>query len=598
MPKWTSEQEQVIVSRDQSLLVSAAAGSGKTAVLVQRILDKILDPKDPIDIDRLLVVTFTNAAAASLREKIRTRLDEEAAGGDAERRKIAVRQISLLAGDHIETIDRFCREVVLDHADGLGIDPSLRIADDGERKLLQADVVSQVIEESYEDPDEEFRQDFIEFAGLYSPGRTDEGLEDLILNFYKFSMSHEFPRVWRHKCADLYRADAAGSEWMTCLLDTLKMRMQDLHESIQEGLRMCTVPGGPYHYAQVMGEHEALLGKLARCKSMEEYAAILTALPWPRASGKKRKDGPAVDPALENRVKEIRVSVKKDLDRIAEKYFFASEEQIDKMRCETARYMDVLVRLADRFEERFSQEKETRGIADFSDVAHWALKVLIRVDEDGTPVLDENGAYVRTEQAEEYKERFFEIYIDEYQDSNRVQEILLQSISRPGGRFMVGDMKQSIYRFRMADTGIFLEKEAAYSVEEDAPERRIDLHKNFRSRIQVLDAVNLIFRQIMRREIGGVEYDTRQELHHGLEFPEYQSTDVDINEIMLPELIVAEQSEVPTARSKAEAEAQIVAERILAMTDSMPIYDKETGEYRPVRYSDITILLRTATGWA
>ncbi len=600
MPNWTNEQEQVIESREQNLLVSAAAGSGKTAVLVQRILDKILDPYDPIDIDRLLVVTFTNAAASSLREKIRSKLDEEAGGKDAARRKTAIRQISLLAGDHIETIDRFCREVVLDHADGLGIDPSFRIADEGERKLLQSDVVSQVIEEAYEDPDEEYREAFSEFADLYASGKTDEKLEGLILDFYEFSMSHEFPRVWRHECAQLYKEDAqecADSEWMKYFSQMLIMQADDLHRSIREGLRLCGEPGGPYHYAKAMAEHEEILEKLTRCRTMDEYSRIMNGFAWSRP-GRAKKDGPAVDPGLEVRVKNIRDQVKKALDDMRDRYFFAAEEQIYKMRKDTARYMDVLVRLTDCFEEKFGKEKETRGIADFSDVAHWALKVLINVDEEGMPLTDENGAYLRTDQAKEYADRFREIYIDEYQDSNRVQEILLQSISRPAGRFMVGDMKQSIYRFRMADTGIFLEKEAAYSVDADAPERRIDLHKNFRSRSEVLDAVNMIFREIMRREVGGVEYDDRQELHPGYDFPEYEPTDVDMKEIMIPEVILAGRDEVPSAKSNAEAEAHIVAERILSMVDSMPVYDKESGRYRKARYSDITILLRTATGWA
>ncbi len=599
MPKWTDEQKQVIESRDQSLLVSAAAGSGKTAVLVQRILDKILDPEKPVDIDRMLVVTFTNAAAASLREKIRTRLEEEAAGNNKARAKNAMRQISLLAGDHIETIDRFCREVVLDHTEGLGIDPAFRVADEGERKLLQSDVVSQVIEESYDDPDEDFRNALTEFSDLYAPGRTDNSLEGLILDFYEFSMSHEFPRLWRRRCARMYREDASQSEWMKALVLMLQMRMRDLWERLREALDLCTAIGGPVHYTQVISENESLLESLVNCTSLEEYAQILADYPWPRPGAKKRgKGAPVVDEALEKKVKNIRDRTKKELDRIRDRFFFAPEQQIDEMRSKTARFMDVLTRLTDRFEESFGKEKEKRGIADFSDVAHWALQVLIAVDEDHMPVMDENGEYVKTEMAREYRDRFLEIYIDEYQDSNRVQEILLQSISRPGGRFMVGDIKQSIYRFRMADTGIFLEKAASYEEREDAKERRIDLHRNFRSRRQVLDAVNLVFSQIMRREIGGIEYTTDQELRPGYEFPPYESAGVDINDLMVPELILAERGDAPAERTNAAAEARIVAERILGMVGSMPIYDKEKDTYRPAEYRDITILLRTSSGWA
>ena len=254
MPQWTDEQRQVIESRGQDLLVSAAAGSGKTAVLVQRIMEKTLDAEQPADIDRLLVVTFTNAAAASLRLKIRARFEEEAAGDDPQKAHTAMRQLSMLAGDHIETIDRFCREIVLDHADYLGIDPSFRIADDGERKLLQSEAVSRVIEESFADSSEENRKAFLELSRLYAPGRTDEGLEDLILQFYEFSTSHEFPKLWRHDCADLYRSSDDDQEWLKDLTDSIRMRFEEIHESLLEGLGVCSAEGGPYHYTQAMEE--------------------------------------------------------------------------------------------------------------------------------------------------------------------------------------------------------------------------------------------------------------------------------------------------------------------------------------------------------
>ena len=630
MPQWTDEQTQVIESRGQDLLVSAAAGSGKTAVLVQRIMEKILDVDRPADIDRLLVVTFTNAAAASLRLKIRARLEEEAAGEDPQKAKTALRQLSMLAGDHIETIDRFCREIVLDHADYLGIDPAFRIADDGERKLLQSEVVSQVIEESFEDPSEKNRKAFLDLSRLYAPGRTDEGLEELILQFYEFSVSHEFPKLWRHGCADLYRSGAGGQEWEKDLTDSLRMRFEEIYGSLEEGIGICRAEGGPYHYTQAMEDHAALLERLLRCGSMAECAVIMQDYSWKRPGVKKRSAGaPAVEEALEKYVKEIRERAGKALKKLAEQFFYAPEEEIDKMRLSTARFMDALVTLTDRFEERFAREKTERGIADFSDVAHWALRVLICVDDDGMPAVDENGNYVKTSFAAELADYYQEIYIDEYQDSNRVQEILLGSIARSGGRFMVGDMKQSIYRFRMADTGIFLEKAASYSGEAHAKQRRIDLHSNFRSRACVLDAVNLIFRQIMRRETGGVEYSEDQELRAGYVFPactmKYidesisvdhaddsedeaaepagsdESTDNDMNgdaSFLLPELILAEQGDVPGASSGAEAEAAVVAARILAMVGKMPLYNKETGEYAPAGYGDITILLRTAAGWA
>ena len=601
MPNWTDEQKQVIVSRGQNLLVSAAAGSGKTAVIVGRIMEKVLDPESPVDIDRMLVVTFTNAAAASLREKIRVRLEEETAGADKRRAEEAMRQLSMLSSDHIETIDRFCREIVLDHADALEIDPSFRIADEGELQLLQSETVSEVIEESFDDPDEEWRRAFLDFSRLYAPGKTDKGLEDLILSFYRFSMSHEFPKKWRHDCASLYRGDSGSAEWMRYLEESVIMRLREIHDRLEEGLGICGMESGPYHYAAAMAEHEALLDRLIHCGSISDIGDELRCFTWPRPGVKKRKkDAPSVDETLETLVKSIRDQAKKELENLVKLYFFAPDEQMERMRCDTAGYMDVLVSLTDRFEERFSDAKSSRRIADFSDVAHWALSVLIEVDGDGMPVLDEDGSYIRTRIANEYEEYFQEIYIDEYQDSNRVQEILLRSIARPGGRFMVGDMKQSIYRFRMADTGIFLEKERSYSPDPEAKERRVGLHRNFRSRPEVLDAVNLIFRQVMRSETGGVEYTQEQELRPGYDYPEGDAgvKTGSFSRDMTPELVIVQKSDVPGASTSAEAEAAIVARRIRSMAGRMNIYDKEKNVYRPVRYDDITILLRTASGWA
>lgn len=595
---WTSEQRSVIDSREQSLLVSAAAGSGKTAVLVQRILDQILDEEHPVDIDRMLIVTFTNAAAAQLREKIRGRLEEEleaaAKAEDINRLEAASRQLSLLSGDHIETIDRFCREVVLDHADAIGVDPSFRIGDEGELKLLQADAAALTIEEAYASEDTEFAEAFSEFSELYAPGRTDRQLEEMILRFWIFSQSHTFPRIWRHECAQQYRGDAAGSEWMQSMLDWVRMEAGDLHAQISSAAEVCRQSGGPYHYLDCMEDHEQILSALHHSSSLEQYRTILSELNW-KTPGRRKKSGPEVDPAKETYAKDIRSKVKAELDKLSSRLFPFSEEETDEIRHRTARSMDVLVRITDAFEDLFSRMKRERNIADFSDVAHNALQILIRTDENGMPVTDGEGRYVPTPIAREYASWFEQICIDEYQDSNPVQELLLWSVSRqPLGvqnRFLVGDVKQSIYRFRMADPGIFNEKAQVWPAEENAPERRIDLHANFRSRACILDAVNLIFRQIMRREAGGIEYDEREMLRRGYPFP-------DDPDELIPELLLIEKDEYPEADSRAEAEAQAVAGRILQIAGRMQIYDKDTGEYRPVEYGDITILLRSAKNWA
>ena len=596
--KWTAEQLSVIDSRDQSLLVSAAAGSGKTAVLVQRILDQILDRAHPVEIDRMLIVTFTNAAAMQLREKIRSRLeevqDEASAAGDERTLDTASRQLSLLAGDHIETIDRFCKEVVLDHASLIGIDPSFRIGDDGELKLLQSDAAAQVIEEAYADEDSKWAEDYRVFSQLYAPGKTDSKLEDLILRFYRFSQSHAFPKIWRRECALNYSGDASGSEWMKSFLSTVQMTVRELHALHRGAMDVCRQIDGPAHYLDALEDDERILNALENCTETEEYRRILSGITWTNLK-RANKNGPYVDPAKQEYVKAARKKVKDGLEAMYKKIFPLPEEEIDLLRNKTARYMDVLADLTDAFEDTFSRMKRDRNIADFSDVAHNALRILIQTDENGAPLKNEDGGFIPTQTALEYADYYDQIYIDEYQDSNPVQELLLWSVSKePRGeqnRFMVGDVKQSIYRFRMADPEIFNEKAQTWSSDTEAEERRIDLHANFRSRKHVIDAVNLIFRQIMRQEVGGIEYDDREELRPGYPYP-------DEPQEMVPELLLAEKEDFPDAGDKISAEAQMVARRILAMAGKMKIYDKETGEYRPVTYGDITILLRTSGEYA
>ena len=597
--KWTSEQRSVIDSRDQSLLVSAAAGSGKTAVLVQRILDQILDPVHPVEIDRMLIVTFTNAAAAQLRQKIRDRLEdaqeEAAAEGDEKKLDLAARQLALLAGDHIETIDRFCREVVLDHAAIVGVDPAFRIGDDGEMKLLRSDAVAEAIENAYASEDTAFVQDLADFSDLYAPGRMDNKLEDLILRFYMFSQSHAFPRIWRRECAKLYRGSAQGTLWMESFLENVRTTARELRELVEDVLEVSRQGGGPYQYTAALESDSALLSSLEDCRSTEEFHALLNGMTWAKL-GREKKNGPYVEPSKAQYVKTVRdKKIKEGVNKLICPLFSMSEEETDALRHSTARFMDVLVRLTDLFEDTFGQMKKERNIADFSDVAHNALRILIRTDEDGVPVRNEQGEYIPTAQADEYAAHFEQIYIDEYQDSNPVQELLLWSVSGESAhrqnRFMVGDVKQSIYRFRMADPEIFTQKAQTWPEDAASAHRRIDLHSNFRSRKCVIDAVNLIFRQIMRREVGGITYDDREELTQGFPFPEDTPQ-------LLPELLLIQSDDVADADSRVDAEAQAVAQKILQMVGRTQIYDKETKEYRPVEYGDITILLRSSKGWA
>ena len=544
--RWTDEQKQVIRSRQQNLLVAAAAGSGKTAVLVERILGRILDRDNPLSLDRILVVTFTNAAAAQLRERIREAVTQ-ALEKDPEN-PAAIRQMALLHNDHIQTIDSFCLDLIRDHYSEIGLDPAFRIGDEGELKLMRSEAAGLVLEELYESADE----DFLEFSRCYAAGKDDRKLESFIEEFYIFSMAHPFPALWRKSCAQAYRetqteageadrfaevpgereadrsaeapgdreagssAEASGetkadssaeASWMELLLDYAGMRLADMEDLIQQLLRISRGEGGPSVYIPALESDLDLLGRLRTCGSYAGFQRCFAGLKWKTLSGKK---DPAADPQLREYVKDLRNKVKEAVVKIGQEYFSLPPELEEEFRLGAGRFMDVLVRMTDLFELRFHQAKEEKNILDFSDVEHAAVRVLLKTGEDGSPLPSGDGFFLLTPAAREYREYFQEVYIDEYQDSNPVQELLLRSVSREdpreGGRFMVGDVKQSIYRFRMAEPGIFMEKYDSYPEDEDGPCRRIDLHKNFRSRAGVLDSVNLVFRQIMRKEIGGISY--------------------------------------------------------------------------------------------
>ena len=699
--RWTDEQKQVIRSRQQNLLVAAAAGSGKTAVLVERILGRILDRDNPLSLDRILVVTFTNAAAAQLRERIREAVTQ-ALEKDPEN-PAAIRQMALLHNDHIQTIDSFCLDLIRDHYSEIGLDPAFRIGDEGELKLMRSEAAGLVLEELYESADE----DFLEFSRCYAAGKDDRKLESFIEEFYIFSMAHPFPALWRKSCALAYRemqteegeagrsAEAPGegeagssaetpgegeadrsagasgerkddssaeASWMELLLDYAGMRLADMEDLIQQLLRISRGEGGPSVYIPALESDLDLLGRLRTCGSYAGFQRCFAGLKWKTLSGKK---DPAADPQLREYVKDLRNKVKEAVVKIGKEYFSLPPELEEEFRLGAGRFMDVLVRMTDLFELRFHQAKEEKNILDFSDVEHAAVRVLLKTGEDGSPLPSGDGFFLLTPAAREYREYFQEVYIDEYQDSNPVQELLLRSVSREdpreGGRFMVGDVKQSIYRFRMAEPGIFMEKYDSYPEDEDGPCRRIDLHKNFRSRAGVLDSVNLVFRQIMRKEIGGISYGPAEALEAGKTFPALpEGTELSDFEAELILVDPAEQISGPqeaesgagtretrfgsdadgkasasgdrgadsedrspagqeagpdsTAsgesssgagrlpdteeKDRKELEAAVTAQRIRQIAGKLPVWDEGLNAYRPARYGDIVILLRTAGSWA
>ncbi len=607
--QWTEEQEKVIRLGGRNILVSAAAGSGKTAVLVERILTMMTRKENPVDIDRLLIVTFTRAAAGEMRERlsaaVERRLEEEPDNEHLQR------QQTLIHNAQINTIDGFCSYVIRNYFHTIDLDPGFRTANEGELRLLKADVIQEVLEAAYAENEEKYHR----FVECFAAGKTDEGLGDMILKLYEFSMSNPWPGEWLEQCRRPYQAETfqelEKSPWMECMWKDAGNSLREVLSVILENEALAGEEDGPRTYQDAIGEDRKLWENLWSLWEQRDFDGCGAAFAEMKFAPLSRKKDPQASQQKKETVKANRDRMKDILKDLKERYFYGDSGQIlDELRiCREP--VEELIDLTGKFMEAFARKKRQKNLVDFSDMEHFALDILVKRTED--------GGLEYTPAAEEFSRRFEEILIDEYQDSNLVQETLLTSVSRMRhgihNIFMVGDVKQSIYRFRLARPELFMEKYETYS-QEDGDCQRIDLHKNFRSRAQVLEGVNFIFRQIMGKELGDVEYDDAAALYPGAVFPPRKGEDgsgtekgeegrqsreevmEDATEVLLVETDAPETGDDSSELTAQELEARAVGERILKLVGKAPVLDKETGEYRPARYRDCVILLRTVTGWA
>lgn len=642
--KFTEDQQRVIDLRNCNILVSAAAGSGKTAVLVERIVELVsgsgCDSARAVDIDRLLIVTFTNAAAAQMRERITKALsDRVEAEPDNEHIK---KQLMLIHNAKIMTIHSFCLYLIKNHFNDIGLDPDFRTADEGEIRLLKQEVLSELLEEQFALG----RQEFTDCVEYFAYDGREKRMEELIERLYTFSGSYPFPEKWLRQHRMDYHVETfeelVKTEWFAGMMQEISALLQECKEQEKAALKVCEEPDGPYFYAVALEKDQELIAGLEQelasvvqtasepeqsvasaemdssvaKDAFEALAARVQGISYARMAPKKDDSVSAEKREL---VKAMRERVKSLLGTLSEKYFasgpkqwLAECRQADAALCE-------LVDLALLFGERLTEKKREKNLLDFEDMEHLALQILLKEEED--------GQMVPSDTALEYREQFVEILIDEYQDSNLVQEFLLQSISGEDdgrfNRFMVGDVKQSIYKFRLARPELFLEKFATYQ-KEDGNCVRVDLKQNFRSRHEVTDCVNDLFLQLMHRELGGVEYDADAALYPAAQFPEADGEAADAREkdVALggeekqgsavpvstaceasiarspyePELCIAaisgEKGEDPK-----ELEAKMIAGKIREIVGKLPVRDSESGQLRPARYQDIVILLRTTSGW-
>lgn len=604
---FTAEQQEVIKLRNCSILVSAAAGSGKTAVLVERIVGMVCDEEKPVDIDRLLVVTFTNAAASEMRERIAAgiavRLEEHP---DSEHIQ---RQAALLHNAQITTIDSFCLFLLRNHFNEIGLDPAFRIADEGEIKLMEQDVLQELLEDSFASESEAFRY-CVEY---FCPGGRESALEQHILNLSRFAAGFPWPEEWLEERRKDY--GDAGVEALCesgCgryLVRHLEAMIQGWIQKLERVQAICLESDGPYMYGELVeGELEQMEG-LSRCSGLAEYAAKLPAVQFGRLSSKKDD---SVNGEKRELAAAVRAEVKKSVQAAAERFFATPLELAASQSLSCREPVSTLIDLTLDFRRRMAEKKQEKKVVDFTDVEHFALNILLKKEE---------GEIRPSRVALEYRQYFAEILIDEYQDSNLVQEILLSAVSGEEeghyNRFMVGDVKQSIYKFRLARPELFLEKYHSYlpadgkaynttvTGQEGGFRRRIDLTRNFRSRPQVIEAVNDVFSRLMNEKTGGLDYDERAALYAGAAYPENRGNESELILVEKPgeagepkgrsNTLLSVQTETrPNAR---QAEAMAIAAKIRELRREFTVTDREDGRLRPAEYSDMVILLRATSGW-
>ena len=635
--KFTPEQQRVIELHNSNILVSAAAGSGKTAVLVERIIRMICDGEHPADIDRLLIVTFTNAAAAEMRERIAAGIIArlEADPGNEHIQK----QSALLHNAQITTIDSFSLFLIRNHFNEIGLDPDFRVADEGEIKLLQQEVLAQLLEDAYAGnfvpeealtsregygnegtvPEMEAPEQFHACVEYFCPGGRESVLEQHILNLSRYAGSFPWPAEWLEERKNDYAAGdmeaLVHSDYGQYLTERVNRTVEGCLEKLREVKRLCELPDGPYMYGELTEAEIEQLERLTSCKDLEEQAAKVPAVTFARLPSKKDD---SVDPAKRELAKAIRNSVKDTLSDLSESYFKTPLELAVEQGKACREPLRMLLDLVLEFDRRLLAAKQERHLIDFSDMEHYALQILLKrekVEETGSIGTDRAKTKYRivpSDVAMEYRQYFQEILIDEYQDSNLVQEYLLSAISGEAeghyNRFMVGDVKQSIYKFRLARPELFLEKYDIY--QETGDLCRIDLAKNFRSRIQVVDAVNDVFSRIMSREIGGIAYDDKAALYPGAVYPAQEDPAYGSELLLIRKPEKGEREESGIGEQHAEGagvlvdydnvrqlEALAIAARIKQLKGSLQVMEKSAGELRPVRYSDMVILLRTTSGW-
>ena len=602
---WTKEQLRAIHEKDSNILVAAAAGAGKTAVLVERIINKIIN--DGVDIDKLLVVTFTNAAASEMRERIYLAISKELDKGDDA--KNILRQMTLLEKSSITTMHSFCLEVIRNNFSEIDIDPNFRIADKTEIELIKAETLNELFEEEYE----EEKIELMELLESYGGSKDDRLIQEMVLKLYHFIQSNPWPKKWLNDMTNLMKVDLdedfSNTIWGDVILENIKVDLEGVRDNIKKAIAIIRTDSTLNDkffklYSEDFITIDEMIKLISDKNDLNRWDKFYNSVndidfkSLPKISSKLE-----FDEEKKELVHGIRNEAKDVVKDIKEKCVTSYSKDIIEDINKVYPIMKYLVYLVEAFMDKYEEKKHKKNIADFGDLEHYCLQILTKKDE--------NGDFIPSDIAKAYKDKFEEILVDEYQDSNDIQETIISMISRECRNtpnvFMVGDVKQSIYRFRQANPELFLEKYNSYKNDSSSLYRKIQLFKNFRSKEVVIDSVNFIFEQVMSKNVGDLDYTKDEALNFGAIFNQNNETDVEeFTELHLIETKDTIKDEETTSDEEdiydnVQCEAKVVGKRILELTNSenpYMVYDKHSGEYRKAEFRDIVILLRTVKKWS
>ena len=599
--KWTPEQESAIIAPkdssldNQTLLVAAAAGSGKTAVLVERIITRLKDMDNPLSVQELMVVTFTKAAAQEMSARIGLALAKAMESTeDAAMQERLERQLNLLPSAHISTLHSFCQWVIRSYFYKLDINPTARIGNEAEMALLQQEVLADLLTKSYE----EGLYNIYELADFFSDDKSDAGLTAKIMSLYNYAMSLANPDGWLRKALEPYKeamtVNPSETLWGQYMWDQHVAVIDRIRERLERMEQILLDPVGPHKWQNIYDNQLAALSMLSGAETWDDMGEACKHTDT-FIKDRFNKLGEEVDPSLQAEFKSLGSQNKDDLKAMQAAVFTVPEATLQDQFKAQYPIIKGLVELTIAFHKAYRDMKQEQGIMDFSDLEHLCLALLVEpgTEDDPQP----------SDVAKELQDTFKEIMVDEYQDTNGVQETIINLISRVDNRFYVGDVKQAIYSFRMADSSLFMEKYNTYGGT-DAVERRIDLAKNFRSHENILAATNFLFYQIMTEEAAELNYTEAESLIPGRiveDAPEdWIGGDVELQllDVSKDTLSASESDEDEGGDPENnERELDFIIQKIKEIHGAKKKVQNPDGTFRQIEWRDFAILRRSLAGW-